>query len=57
MYSGGLAAKEDAAKRAEEHLLGKPAVLQAQQEDASRVSTHTSSDAQQVRSAGHLFEI
>ncbi|MEW5314538.1 MAG: hypothetical protein WDW38_006028 [Sanguina aurantia] len=36
MYSGGLAAKEDAAKRAEEHMLGKPAVLAAEPQDASR---------------------
>ena len=42
MYQGGLAAKEDAAKRADEHLLGKAANLplsaEAKKEEASRVS-------------------
>jgi hypothetical protein len=32
MYQGGLAAKEDAAKRADEHLLGKPGALTQSQQ-------------------------
>ena len=43
MYQGGLAAKEDAAKRADEHLLGKAATLsntqQQQQQEVSKCET------------------
>lgn len=37
MYQGGFAAQEDAAKRKEEYLLGKPAELPAGEEEQSRV--------------------
>ena len=36
MYQNGLAAQQDAAKRADEHLLGKPAALAQQQQQAAQ---------------------
>lgn len=40
MYGGGMAALEDAAKRQEEHLMGKPVQLSAQ-EEVTRVERST----------------
>jgi hypothetical protein len=48
MYQGGFAAQEDAAKRKDEYLLGKPAELPAGEAEQSRVSTLHSRAALQL---------